>query len=112
MTEDSGGTTPNPEFKECTLTLAQLLQLKFFLARGGGALMKHPGECWNAKFLVNQGYDFSGKELKMLDHLLSDLGWRKSKIYSIPEFKEPLSPYKYRGKELCWELMKKIMIVI
>lgn len=33
MTEDSGGTTPNLEFKDCTLTLAQLLQMKLFLAR-------------------------------------------------------------------------------
>ena len=45
MTEDSGETTPNPEFKACALTLAQLLQMKLFLARGREALKKRPGEC-------------------------------------------------------------------
>lgn len=98
MTEDSGETTPNPKFKACALTLAQLLQMKLFLARGREALKKRPGECWKAIFLMNQGYDFSGEELKMLDHLLSDLGWRKWKIYSVSGFKKPLSPYKYREK--------------
>lgn len=34
MTKDSGGTIPNLEFKDCTLTLDQLLQMKLFLARG------------------------------------------------------------------------------
>lgn len=51
MTEDSGGRTPNPEFKSCTLTLAQLLQMKLFFATDREALKKRPGECWRAYYL-------------------------------------------------------------